>query len=201
MKNLKTYQEFLNESSQLNEIKGTFTSAFKAKSIIDSVESALKGGIFFEAQLGEKIYMKEGGKRAVPAEKFRKTLLITTNNRAVELGDDIQFEYNYTTFTVEKRAIKELSEKEYLERRLGFLFNQMYSNSSSDWDKQADAEAAGTYVVKPNDNVAPWVDCGFIVWFAKEYKIELKSFMMKQGYTFINYDSVIQYSEKYPFKA
>jgi hypothetical protein len=200
MKNLKTFDEFLNESTQLNEIKGSFTSTAKADKIIDSVESALKGGLFFKAELGNKLYMKEGGKRPVAAEKFRKTLVITSNSGVKDLGKEIEFEYNYTTFRTERRNLIEMDEKEYLDYRLGLIFNQMYSNSSSDWDRSAEAAAAGTFVFKPSDNVAPWVDCGFIVWFAKNYRIDLKSFMSKQRYTFIGYEDVIRYSEKYPYK-
>lgn len=199
-KHVLSFEEFLNESTRLNEIKGSFTSIAKADKIIDSVESALKGDLFFRAELGNKIYMKEGGKRPVSAERFGKTLVITSNSRVKDLGKEIEFEYNYTTFRTEKRNLIEMDKKEYLDYRLGLIFSQMYTNSSSDWDRSAEAEAAGTFTFRPSDNVAPWVDCGFIVWFAKNYKIDLKSFMHKQGYVFIGYDDVLMYSEQYPYK-
>ena len=200
MKNfIPSFDEFINESKAVNEVKGTFTSLAKADNIIKSVDDALKGGIFFRAELYNKVYMKEGGKRPVSAEKFRKSIVLTINNDLKDLGNEIEFMYDYTTFTVQKKFVEELDSKEYLEYRLAFLFKQMHTNSSQDWDRAADAEAAGTYTFKPADNVSPYVDCGFIVWFAKNYKIDLKSFMHKESYT-LRYDDVIMYSEKYPYK-
>jgi hypothetical protein len=201
MKNILTYREFINENlNVINEIKGSFTITANADKIIQSVDAAIKGGLFFGADLGNKVYMKEGGKRPVAAEKWRKYIILCANHELKDLGREIEFEYDYTTFTTDKRNVKELNAKDYLEYRLGLMFDQMHANTSQDWDKGAEAAAAGTYAFKPTDNVTPYVDCGFIVWFADKYKIDLKKFMHDQQYVYLSYDDVIRYAEKYPFK-
>jgi hypothetical protein len=200
MKNILTYSEFINENlNVINEIKGSFTITANADKIIQSVDAAIKGGLFFGADLGNKVYMKEGGKRPVAAEKWRKYIILCANHELKDLGREIEFEYDYTTFTTDKRNVKELDAKDFLEYRLGLMFNQMHANTDQDWSRGAEAEAAGTYAFKPADNVTPYVDCGLIVWFADKYKIDLKKFMHDQHYT-LPYNDVIKYAEKYPFK-
>ena len=200
MKNLKTFDEFLNESIQpINEVKAGFTSVSKADSIISSVDAAIKGGLFYEARLGDKIYMREGGKRPVAAEKFRKTIWLTMNNLIHGDGVNLKFEYDHIIFTVPIKLVAKKTEKEYLEYRLEQLFNQMHSNSGSDWDRSSDAQAAGVSTSTPTGNVSPYIDCGFIQFFADKYKIDLKKFMHEQGYT-LSYDTFKKYAEEYPYK-
>jgi len=202
MKNLRTFEQFVNESTlQLNEIKGSFTLRSKSDEWLNRIEQALKGNEFYEVDLHNKVFMKPGGKRQVAAEKFRKTIWVTAETPYFEdQGNSIVFTYDYKEFSVDKNFIKQKTKEEYLEMKLRQIFSRMYSNQYQDNTAQDDAWAAGVTAFKPADNVSPYVDSGLAVWFAKKYKINLKQWMNKQNFVWINYDRAIDYAEKYPFK-
>lgn len=197
MKNIISFQLF--ETFQLNEIKSGFTSVAKSDKILDSIDKALKGNLFFYANLGKKIYMKEGGKRPVSVHTFNQSKAITSNSDVKDLGKEISFVEDYVTYTVPKNQIETWTKEDYLKHRLEILFNQLHANKSNDSHWNDEAQAAGSTNVKGKEHVSPYIDCGFIVWFADKYKIDLKQFMEDQRYT-MSYNEIIEIAKKYPFK-
>ena len=144
--------------------------------------------------------MKPGGKRQVQAEKFSKYIWVTTNNERFEdNGNSITFSYDYKEFSVDKRYVEEQSAEDYLHWWIDMIFKQMHTNSNQDSYAQDDAWAAGTTSHKPKDNVNPYIDAGFLVAFAKKYKINLKKHWDASRWT-LSYKDLMDYAKKYPFK-
>jgi len=198
MKNLRTFTQFVNES-KLNEIKIGFTKASKSQQIFDRVDKAIKGGKFYEFDLKPKVFMKPGGKRLVQAEKWTKYIWVTADNMFYAENDKtLTFGYDYKEFNVDKRYVQEKTEEEYLHYQIDLIFKQMHTNLNSDQSHNWDAEAAGVSSSRP-DQVNPYIDCGFMVAFAKRYKINLKKYWSTTNWT-MSYDTIEDMAKKYPFK-
>ena len=188
------------DESAINEITYGFTKHSRADQIFDQVDEALKGGVFYYFNLNQKVFMKPGGKRQVQAEKFSKYIWVTTNNERFEdNGNSITFSYDYKEFSVDKRYVEEQSAEDYLHWWIDMIFKQMHTNSNQDSYAQDDAWAAGTTSHKPKDNVNPYIDAGFLVAFAKKYKINLKKHWDASRWT-LSYKDLMDYAKKYPFK-
>ena len=190
MKYIKTF-----ESYTLNEIKSQHTLTAKSKDIISQVESSLKDGNFYQAELYNKVYMKDGGKRPVQIKKWRKMAWL---KNTVDLGSRIEFDYEWVTYTVDKKQVQEKTASDYLNWRLENLFNQMYSNWSQDTSHDWDAQAAGVSGKSGKDEVGATTDAGFIKWFAKKYKVDYKKIINKL--TWLSLDDFERAAKANPYK-
>ena len=184
----------------LNEIKIGFTRASKASSIFDRVDKAIKGGKFFYLDLKPKVFMKPGGKRQVQAEKWTKYIWVTADNMWFNEDEKtLTFGYDYKEFSVDKRYIEEKTKEDYLHWQIDMIFKQMHQNADQDQSHNWEAEAAGVSSSRP-DQVDPHIDCGFMVAFAKRYKINLKKYWATTNWT-MSYDMIEDYAKRYPFKG
>jgi len=200
MKYVKTFEDY-----KLNEVKGGYTTTSKADELFNRVDNALKGNQFYVADLGNKVYMKDGGKRPVAIEKYRKQFWITDEQdyqETTDLGDSIKFYYNFNEYIVSKRNVQEMSKEEYLEHKLERIIKQM--NNNLDQDQSADWDAAAAHGNMRGRNISsedvdPRIDAGFAMAFAKKYKINIKKFWDSQRYT-TSWSDFEKWATKYPFK-